>query len=500
MTKNEEEIIKIIKKAKNNRLFRIHLTRNSHFWFFLIYLNHYIKYPTAPFQKEIFAITENEEIKTAIIAAFRGSAKSTIISTSYPIWSILGKQEKKFILLLSQTQNQARQHMANLKEELETNQLLRSDLGPFKMPDDEWRASSIVLPKYNSRITAVSSEQSIRGLRHKHYRPDLIICDDIEDLESVKTQEGRNKIYQWLTGDVIPAGDNDTRLIIVGTILHEDSLIRRLQKKIDKGFFDGIYKEYPITNGKNQPLWPGKFPDKESIKRERRKAISRIAWQREYYFKIINDSQRVVWPEWIKYYKKSPKSTSKFPFRYTVTGIDLAISEKTSADYTAMVSGKIYGYGNKIRIYILPHPINKRLNSPDTIKTAKKLSIRLGNGKRTRLLIESNGYQKSLVQQLRSKNFPAEEVMNYGRDKEERLRTIAPYVENGAILFPEEGVETLINQLIGFKTEKHDDLADAFAILVGEIMKNNKRSGHLSDIDIDNKTKPITAGLMDKRF
>ena len=294
MTKNEKEIIKIIKRARNDRLFRIHLTRNSHLWFFLIYFSHYIEYPTAPFQKEIFAITEDEKIETAVIAAFRDSAKSTIVSLSYPIWAILGKQQKKFILLLSQTQNQARQHMANLKIELEANQLLRSDLGPFQMPEDEWRLYSIVLPDYKARITAVSSEQSVRGLRHGHYRPDLIICDDIEDLESVKTQEGRNKIYQWLTGDVIPAGDNNTRLIIVGTILHEDSLIRRLQKKIDRGTFDGIYKEYPITNEENQPLWPGKFPDKKSIRREKRKIISRTAWQREYYFKIISDSNRVV--------------------------------------------------------------------------------------------------------------------------------------------------------------------------------------------------------------
>jgi len=30
-------------------------------------------------------------------------------------------------------------------------------------------------------------------MKHMQYRPDLIICDDIEDLQSVKTKEGRDK-------------------------------------------------------------------------------------------------------------------------------------------------------------------------------------------------------------------------------------------------------------------------------------------------------------------
>jgi predicted phage terminase large subunit-like protein len=392
--------------------------------------------------------------------------------------------------------------MSNLKDELETNQLLRSDLGPFQMPEDEWRLYSIVLPKYKARITAVSSEQSIRGLRHGPYRPDLIICDDIEDLELVKTQEGRNKIYQWLTGDVIPAGDNNTRLIIVGTILHEDSLIRRLQKKIDRGTFNGIYKEYPITNEENQPLWPGKFPDKESIEREKRKVMSGTAWQREYYFKIISDSNRVVWPEWIKYYDRLPnKKDSKLPFRYTVTGIDLAISEKERAHYTAMVSADVYGYGDNIKIYILPYPVNKRMNFPDTLKTAENLSKRLGNGQPTKLFIESVYYQKSVIQELRKRNFPAEEVLVLGQDKKARLEIITPTIENGTVLFPKKGAEILINQLIGFGSEKYDDLADAFAMLIGEIMKENKPVYHLTDgMANSGRGNTILGNLMDKKF
>ena len=77
------------------------------------------------------------------------------MTMSYPIWSILGKQQKKFVLILGLTQKQAKQHLLNLKRELESNQLLQRDLGPFE-EDEEWGSYSLVIPKLDARITAAS--------------------------------------------------------------------------------------------------------------------------------------------------------------------------------------------------------------------------------------------------------------------------------------------------------------------------------------------------------
>jgi tRNA(Met) C34 N-acetyltransferase TmcA len=104
------------------------LTRDSHFWFFHIYFSHYVTSPTAAFQKEIFGYTEDESKKLVAITAFRGSGKSTIVNLSFPLWAILGKLQVKFVLILGETQSQARQHLKNLKDEIERNPLLRKDL------------------------------------------------------------------------------------------------------------------------------------------------------------------------------------------------------------------------------------------------------------------------------------------------------------------------------------------------------------------------------------
>ena len=162
------------------------VTRESHAMFFPIYLRHYIGYPMAEFQKDIIRTTEDQSNPLACIVAFRGSAKSTLVTLSYSIWAVLGVQAKKFVLIVCQTQAQARQHMMNLRRELEQNALLKSDLGPFKeeFGSGEWAMSSLVFKNTGARIMVASIDQSIRGVRHYQHRPDLIILDDIEDLNS----------------------------------------------------------------------------------------------------------------------------------------------------------------------------------------------------------------------------------------------------------------------------------------------------------------------------
>jgi predicted phage terminase large subunit-like protein len=502
-----EELFQIMVK---DRKVRTAITKKSHRHFFHFYFAHYIKYKTAPFQNEIFQLTEEDPKKNLFIVAFRGCGKSTIITTSYPIWSILGEQQKKFILILCQTQSQAKQHMMNMRRELENNTLLKNDLGPFKEESDEWGAYSIVFSNSNARITVASSEQSVRGLRHNQHRPDLIICDDVEDIASTKTRDSRNKTHQWLTSEVIPTGDRNTRLVIVGNLLHEDSLLMRIKEALEEKFIDGIFKEYPlIQNG--EILWPGKYPTMEDVEIEKRKAGNEPAWQREYLLKIVSNMDQPIHRDWIHYYDELPPEYKNkkmllkgryydyskggyFPGRnpnpeYDYNGeekdthrmcdgvrigIDLAISEKETADYTAMVPVMVVGYGNKIKIYVLPKIINQRATFPDTISLCKTLNETYYNpgDRRPLLIVEDVGYQKALPQQLKIEGINNVDTVRPSADKRSRLVLTADFIKSGKIVFPKEGAEELIEQIVHFGVEKHDDLADAFSIVILQIIDN----------------------------
>ena len=464
---------KEIKKILNSQKLRKALTYESHLWFFNVYLSHYVKYETASFQRELFQITEDEKIKRAVIVAFRGSAKSTIFSLSYPMWAILGKQQKKFVVLLGQTNQQVKLILNNIKREFETNELLRRDFGRLELQADEWRSDSIVISNYNARISAFSTGESIRGIRHLMYRPDLIICDDVEDLQSVKTRELRDKVSQWFRGDIIPSGDESTKIVVVGNLLHEDSLIVRLKESIEEEKYDGIFRAYPLIDGENDILWPGRYPNFQSIQGVQKSVGDDVAWNREYLLKIISDEGRVVKPEWIHYYDALPDKNIFKP-RAVIVGFDPAISQEATADFTAAIMIYVYSYGEDLKAYIRPYTLNKHLTFPQTIQEIKNLCTYTEFDIRPKIYVEDVGYQVALVQQLVLEKLCAEPASVYGRDKRARLALTTDYIEGGKILFPKHGADLLIQQLIGFGVEKHDDLVDAFTLAINKIIEDDR--------------------------
>ncbi|OHA29520.1 MAG: hypothetical protein A3B08_01750 [Candidatus Taylorbacteria bacterium RIFCSPLOWO2_01_FULL_43_44] len=55
------------------------------------------------------------------------------------------------------------------------------------------------------------------------------------------------------------------------------------------------------------------------------------------------------------------------------------------------------------------------------------------------------------------------------------LGAVSHLVQSGKVLFPEHGAEELILQLTGFGVEKHDDLVDAFSILLSMIIEEDNK-------------------------
>lgn len=454
---------------RKNKILRQQLAYKSHMWFFLLYMSNYIKYDFAPFHYEMFGLTEDESITFIDITAFRGSAKSTIMTLSFPIWAVIGNLQNKFILIVSQTQTQARLHLSNLKRELENNMQLKADIGPFQELNDEWSSASIVIPKYGARISAVSTDQSIRGVRHYQHRPDLIIFDDIEDLASVKTKEQRDKTYDWVMGDAIPAGDEKTKIVIIGNLLHEDSTQMRLAEHINNNEIDGVFRKYPLLDENRIPTWESRFPNKDAIDNLRRRTVSEVAWQREYMLNLIAETEQVIHKDWIKYYKyESMPSFKDDSFEFAACGVDLAISQNTASDKTAMVSAYVFRVNGEYKIYIQPNPINKQLNFPQTIDSIKQIYTMLVPGGESNIYIEQVAYQEAAVQQLKHEEIEVEGVKVSG-DKRARLALTSSFIKSGIVVFPEKGCEELIEQLVGFGKEKHDDLADAFSLLVLKI-------------------------------
>jgi len=478
MKNKNEEIRSFVSRVLNEPTMRREIVKRSHMYFFCTYFPHYITYEMAPMHHEIFRITEDQSMPLSVITAFRGSGKSTIMTLSYVLWSILGSPQKKFVVIISQTQEQARQHFANLKKELETNELLREDLGPFRQ-EDSWNSCSLILPKYNAKIIAVSREQSFRGVKHGQYRPDLVVADDIDDLASVKSEESRNNTYKWFTSEVLPLGDKNTKKIIIGNLLHEDSLVMRLTSEIEEGTRSGIFRKYPLLGDGDEIAWPGKYPDMEAIEAERKSIGDKFAWLREYLLIIADDQEPVIEKGWVHSYQELPEVRRNEGFAYA-GGVDLAVSEKDKADNTAIVMCKIIGDGDERKIYILPNPINTKMALPVTIDTICTTVKSLGENSNHIFYIEEVGTQRGLTQSLVEKNVKAVGISPGRNDKRTRLCMVSEYIRSGKILFPEDGVDELMKQILDFGLTRHDDLVDSFTTLILGIMQEPPSTFNIS--------------------
>jgi len=443
--------------------------RNDFRLFFHYYFAHYLKFDTAPFQDEMYADLQNWDIKYEEIIAFRESAKSTLIMLGFPIWAVIS-EKSKFPLLIADTGLQAKQHIYNLKSELENNQLLINDWGPFQ-ENEEWTTTNIVLPKYDARIIARSTGQKIRGLRHKQYRPDLACLDDLENIENVRTLEQRDKNERWLLDEAMPALDDNAKKVIIGNLLHSDSLMMRIKKQINNKEIDAILREYPIVKG-DEIMWKAKYPNMEAIEKKRKSTRNPSGspwrtWNREYLLKIVPEDGQVIKEEWIKFYDKLPEGD----IIQQGTGVDLAISKKDSADYTTMVSGKLYEIDGETKLFIMPNPVNARLSGFETTNTARNVSLALGNGDTTQLWVEDVAYQKMQIEAMVKIGLPAMAV-KVTSDKKSRLSMAGSYIQIGKVLFPRKGCEDLITQLIGFGIEINDDLVDGVTLLINKIFES----------------------------
>lgn len=432
--------------------------------FCLIYLTHYFYLDPATFHPQLVRELVDEKNKRLEVIGFRGSAKSTFGSLALPIWAALEQPERyPFIIPIADTGLQASINIANIKNELDQNKLIKQDYGEIKgkfvedwtlESEEEWQSKNMLLSN-GVRILARSRGQKIRGLRHRQHRPKLVVIDDPEDLEWVRKKENRDKTERWLRGEVMPGVDTlEGRLILITNQLHTDAIAARMRRT---GKFKVL--EYPLLDPKGACVWPALYRTQKDLD-DKRDEVGLPSWQREYLLRVVAEEGQEVSETEIKYYDAEPKAGT---VGVTGTGVDLAISEKETADYTTMVSGKVAWEENRPKIYIEPYPVNARLDLASTMEQQKAIKQVMG-GYHT-FFVEDVGYQKAAIKEMERNLLPVK-PMPAIREKRARLKVAAVYIKNGTVLFPRKGCEDLLLQLTGFGVEEHDDLVDALVYLI----------------------------------
>lgn len=450
------------------------------------------------------------------IAAPRGHAKSTAITHSYTLACLLFRQ-RTYALIISDTETQAVLFLGDIKKELTENEDLielfgirKNDKGQVEFIK-ETESDVIVACEdgHQFRIMAKGSEQKVRGLKWGSKRPDLIICDDLENDEIVMNQDRREKFRRWFNGALVPVLAEGGVIRIVGTILHLDSLLERLMpKEWDKK-----------TQVEDLKIW--------TTRKQLWKAVKYMAHTREW--------DKFLWPEYMtpaalkeKYqdavanghtdvyyqeYLNTPIDPSTALFRksdflpmrqgdenlvlnYYIAG-DLAISEKTRADFTCFVVG---GMDQNGLLYIR-NVIRERMDSKTIVDTILALERRY---KPSVFALEDGAITKSIGPFLYEEMPRVNEYANLvlitpAKDKIQRAQSINARMRANAVKFDKtaDWYEILEAEMCRFPRDRYDDQVDAMAHL-GHVLDKMVEAPSNEEIDEYNYQQEIAnSGVRD---
>jgi hypothetical protein len=165
--------------------------------------------------------------KLALIAP-RGSAKSTWASLAYPLRCAVSGLEP-YIMIVSDTHQQACLHLQAIKTELEDNEALARAYSKVYGEGPVWRQERIRL-RNGVVIEGLGTGSKIRGRRNRNERPSLIVVDDPENDEHVTSPMQRERSWSWFTRAVANAGTPETNIVVLGTALHRECLVLQLTR------------------------------------------------------------------------------------------------------------------------------------------------------------------------------------------------------------------------------------------------------------------------------
>lgn len=501
--------------------YRLGATDLGHFGRY--YLPHYFTRTSPPFHRRLDALWKRRVMKgmdpvtdavsmltapgkRSAVAAPRGHAKSTVMTLKNVLHAALYGY-KQYILLISDTETQAAGFLESIKYELETNPRILRDFGE-QVGKKTWKTSSILLNN-GCRIDAVGTGQKLRGRRNYQRRPDLILCDDIENDEGVRTSEQRRKTADWFWKAVCKAGDSYTDLVAIGTILHYDSLLAKLLD--NPGFSSETFRA--VLSESPSPLWEAwrkRFTDLSDPKREEHalsfyrahkremNAGAKVLWPQKFsYYDLqvmrltegdaafqsemqnepINPEDCLFSPAWFQHYDLSALNLGSPSFRF-YGYCDPSLGQSAHSDYSAIITLAVDGESGLT--YVLLADIARRHPDQiitDILSTERRLRLTYGKGY-TLFGAETNQFQWFLKEQLAKESarqgvyLPIQGVRST-EDKTIRVSALQPDIKNGYLRFgPDQRL--LLEQLAQFPLGAHDDGPDALAGAVALARKQSR--------------------------
>lgn len=458
------------------------------------------------------------------VVVSRGFAKTTTGDLALTVWAKCYRKSV-FTVIGAKTDIDAQQFVSSIKNVFKTNEKIKDTFGILydeKNRDYKSNANEVELTN-DTCIRAISSGSSLRGINWKSVRPTLLIMDDFQSEANILTEDARIKQYNKWTKEVEQCGDkavwrngkkikSATKIVSIGTVLHMDCLISRLQRNRDYKTFlrraillkgdqtvDDIFESPLWTKCKeiyfDDSLEDSKAAAQEFYQENFEEMKFPVLWEekwdcfndlaipywenRQAFMSEMMNNASEIGLRWFRSVRtQTVEEIEEHDFKKTILCIDPASTTSRKSDFTAMVVGSTATNGFKYMREIVMDKLEFNLYC------AKVVEILVKYEEISYVYVEKNTFQgadiikiKELISKepkLRNRKIEFANEMQR-TNKEEKISTIIDDVNNGRIIFVDNNPKA-IEQLMDYQGEKyslHDDFVDCVAECSNRLEKVN---------------------------
>lgn len=406
--------------------------------------------------------------------------KSETVTVRYTAWRLL-REPKLNVILGSYNQRLADRFSRKIQRVFHdpaSRTVGRRDKGEFP--------SLPVLETVSKRSTAIAEWETggggaVRsvgvGAGIAGFGAGLIVIDDpVRNRQDAESETFRDRVWDWFNDDIYTRLEPDAAIILIQTRWHEDDLAGRLLReaeeeggeKWDVINLPAIAQENDQIGRKpGEALCPARY-DVKALERIKKK-LGSYSFSALYQQDPVPATAGLFKREWFRnVIDKAPEN-----LRWK-RGYDLAVSVKTSADFTASFR---CAYGDDGNLYIADgHRV--KIEFPDQ---RRFIIDRMREEMDTEHGIEASMTGKAIVQELRRergiRSFAFREVEVSG-DKLTRALAWLNLAESGKlIMIRGPWIDAFVDEIARFPSGKHDDQIDAVSVAVSMMTLQRYRSG-----------------------
>lgn len=422
------------------------------------------------------------------------SGKSHLSSEFFPVW-LLHKHPDWKIGLISHSPSLATSWGRSVRRVIEE---YGAQLG-IELAKDAGAVSDWETTKGGGIISRSAPGQSITGYGFKI----LLIDDPVKNFATAHSEDARNKLWQWWTGDAFTRLEPPSLTVVVGTRWHEDDMIGRLLSKEHEGNPDDWEViSFPALAEKNDVL--GRAPGEpiispiidesqtEALQRwdEVRESVGEYAWAALYMQRPSPAQGAIFETDKFRYWTTDPEmlidddpsvrliDPSRMSHARWIDSWDAAFKGTDSSDF---VVGQRWAVDGKDRFLIEQE--RDRWSFTQTVERVKRWETDavVGSNWVYEKLIEDKANGPAIIDTLKS-HVQGIKPITPKSSKEARARAVTPEVEAGHIYLPHpdepgnEWVRDLVSECRAFPNGANDDQVDAMTQVLNHVRSSGKAS------------------------